>query len=149
MSKRRSSQEKAGMGLKIEQHTDTKIGPLEDLTTGSSSAKVLDFFLIFDEFDYSEADIRRGSSVSQRHLYRVLPKLVKYGILEHTRKSGKSKMYRLNKNEKAVKHLEQFVFLLAMKRIEKSETWPDEESKEIVPIIEPQKEIQENSITVE
>jgi len=56
-----------------EQHEDRK-GPLVDLFIGGSISRLLDFFLTFKEFDYNESDIRRGTNVSPRQLYRILPK---------------------------------------------------------------------------
>ena len=66
----------------------------------SSSARIVDFFLIFKEFDYSEADIARKTHLSQKTVSKELDNLVEEGILRITRRSGKSNMYKLDESKK-------------------------------------------------
>lgn len=97
---------------------DTQMGVLGDLFCGASTAKILDFLLMFREFDYSEADISRNAGISARHIYRSLPKLVDLELVERTRISGRSKMYKLNADSAAAQALEKFVFHVASKKIQ-------------------------------
>jgi DNA-binding transcriptional ArsR family regulator len=92
-------------------------GPLERLYTGNATAKILDFLVAMQEFDYSESDIARYSGVSIRHAQREIPKLEMLGIIQMTRQSGKSKMYRLNKENKTGMFLEKMVLSLAGQQI--------------------------------
>ena len=87
-------------------------GPFERLFTGNATARMLDFLVASQEFDYSESDIARYSGVSLRHAQLAIPKLAGLGIIFQTRTSGRSKMYRLNKNNKVGVILEQLAFQL-------------------------------------
>jgi hypothetical protein len=73
---------------------------------------------MFREFDYSEADISRNAGVSARHLYRSLPKIVDLGLINHTRWSGRSKMYKLDANSLATQALEKFVYEIVKMKIQ-------------------------------
>lgn len=96
-----------------QQHTDdTLSGVLGTLFMDISTAKILDFLLAYRDFEYSEADIARKSNVSPRQVYRALPILVRSGLVYQSDTQGRKKMYRLDKNSKAVFHLERMVFLL-------------------------------------
>lgn len=96
----------------------TQLGVLGDLFFGASTARILDFLLIFREFDYSEADISRNAGVSSRQIYRSLPKLVNLNLVELTRVSGRSKMYKINANTEAIQALEKFVYQIAKKKVQ-------------------------------
>ena len=98
--------------------SETQLGVLGGLFLGTSTAKILDFLLIFREFDYSESDIARNAGISTRHIYRAIPKLEKLGLIDNTRKSGRSKMYKINSNSEAVRHLEKFTYLIAKSKIQ-------------------------------
>lgn len=72
-------------------------------------ARVLDFLILNQRFDYSYSDISRLANVSPRTLQRVLPILLKEKLVVVTRKSGKAHMYEINKNSKRAEAL-QFYF---------------------------------------
>jgi hypothetical protein len=92
-------------------------GPLELLFTGNATARILDFLSTMQEFDYSESDIARYSGVSLKHTQTTIPRLVDLGLLVNTRQSGRSKMYKLNKESKSGSSLEKFVLSIASARI--------------------------------
>jgi predicted transcriptional regulator len=92
-------------------------GPLERLFTGNATAKILDFLIAMQEFDYSETDIAKHADVALRTVNSQLPKLLQSGLVIQTRNVGKAKMYRLAK-EGVGKELEQLVLTLAMKEVE-------------------------------
>ena len=94
------------------------IGVLEWLISGSASAKLLDFFITYRDFDYSETDIAKSSGVSKRTVFRELPKFESAGLIKFTRNVGRAKMFRLNPESEAVKFLEKFVFKVATERID-------------------------------
>lgn len=98
--------------------SNTQLGVLGDLFLGTSTAKILDFLLIFREFDYSESDIARNAGIATRHIYRVIPKLEKLGLIDNTRTSGRSKMYKINSHSEAIQHLEKFAYLIAKTKIQ-------------------------------
>jgi len=92
---------------------------LESLFMGISTSKILDFFLAFRDFDYAEVDIARRTKISERQISRALPILLELGLIFQTRISGRSKMYKLHPESKAVKGLIDFVFAVAEEKIDK------------------------------
>jgi hypothetical protein len=71
----------------------------------SPAARVLDFLCLYGAFDYSLTEIARNSGVGWKTLHSVWPRLEKYGIVIMTRKIGRAKMYRMNRNSKIAKAL--------------------------------------------
>lgn len=67
--------------------------------------KVLDFFLGFDEFDYSIAQISKETETKWETAEKVIALLVKKGIVKKTRKLGKAWLYMLNKESDLTKLL--------------------------------------------
>ena len=99
-------------------------GVLSTLFMDISTAKILDFLLTYRDFEYSEADIARKSGVSARQVYRALPILVEGGLVYQSDTQGRKKMYRLDKNSKAVYHLERMAFALLDKKNKMASTPP-------------------------
>lgn len=66
----------------------------------SSAARLLDFFLIFREYDYSESDIARKTNLSPKTVSKELELLLNEGLVKITRKRGKSNMYKWNETKK-------------------------------------------------
>lgn len=58
--------------------------------------RVLNFLLIFREFDYSLTEIAEESGVAWSTLHTVWPKLEHLGFVKQTREVGNAKMYKLN-----------------------------------------------------
>lgn len=71
----------------------------------SAAARIVDFFLLNDEFDYSEGDIAKRTKLSAKTVSREIPILVEEGIVKFTRKSGRSDMYKLNQESERVRGL--------------------------------------------
>ncbi len=94
-------------------------GPLESLFSGNATAKILDFLITFQEWDYSETDIANNAGVSVRTVQREMPKLEEYRVVELTRRVGKAKMYRLDKSWKSGFFLEKLALALTGTKIEK------------------------------
>lgn len=65
----------------------------------SAAAKILDFFIIFREYDYSEVDIARKTGLSAKTVSKELDNLIAEKYIKITRKSGKSSMYKLDESE--------------------------------------------------
>ena len=70
---------------------------------------MLDFFLDHKEFDYSVAEIAQKTELSLTTVVREIPHLEKTRLIIHNRKVGKSMMYKLDTNFKAVSLLDAFV----------------------------------------
>ncbi len=94
-------------------------GPLESLFSGNATAKILDFLITFQDWDYSESDIANNAGVSVRTVQREIPKLERYRLVTLTRTIGKAKMYKLNKSWKSGFFFEKLTLALVGTEIEK------------------------------
>jgi DNA-binding transcriptional ArsR family regulator len=74
----------------------------------SAAARIVDFLIIFREFDYSKADISKKTGLSYKTVTRKMPILVKENIVKITRKLGRSDVYKIS-DSKRVCGLIQFV----------------------------------------
>jgi hypothetical protein len=72
----------------------------------SNQARILDFLILNDKFDYSFADISKYTGISLRSLQRIIPTLASEGMIKKTRESGKNFMYVFNKDTEIGKTLE-------------------------------------------
>lgn len=91
---------------------------LEWLFVGSAAAKLLDSFVTYKDFDYSETQIAQTAGISLKTALQIIPKLESVELISYTRRVGRAKMYRLNQYSKVAKALRQFVFEVATKRID-------------------------------
>jgi hypothetical protein len=82
--------------------------PLENLFN-SASATILDFLIIYRDFDYSEADIARKTSLAYKTVSTIIPIFIESGIVKLTRLHGRSKMYKVNEDSDKVKGLIEYV----------------------------------------
>lgn len=86
---------------------------LADIFSSRAVAQILDFFLDHKEFDYSPAEIAQKAGLSFRTVFREIPNLEKNQLIYHSRKIGKTNMYRLNTDLQAALLLEKFVLQIA------------------------------------
>lgn len=95
---------------KLESTTSVDVGtrPLEDIF-GNSVAKVLDFLIINEPFDYSLDEISRLVHIPIDTLRKMVPGLVEKGLLEETGKKRESKGYKVNEKSKLARSLSQYV----------------------------------------
>lgn len=84
-------------------------GILSNIFSSRAVAQILDFFLDHKEFDYSPAEVAQKSGLSFRTVFREIPNLEKNQLIYHSRKIGKTNMYRLNTDLHATLLLEKFV----------------------------------------
>jgi hypothetical protein len=94
-------------------------GPLEILFSGNATAKVMDFLITAQDWDYSETDIANASGIALRTFQRELSKLLEYNLIRQTRTVGNAKMYQLNKPYKTALVMEKLAFALAEEEIQK------------------------------
>ncbi|HLD05210.1 MAG TPA: hypothetical protein VJG90_05835 [Candidatus Nanoarchaeia archaeon] len=102
-----SLQEEMGKSVFLETFGDSPIN------------RVLDFLIVFDKFDYSMADIAEKAGVGYSTLKILIHELVKKKLLAQTRVSGKSKMYRLNKDNLLVKRFVDFYWSITNEAVGK------------------------------
>jgi hypothetical protein len=94
-------------------------GTLKCLFNGIASAKILDFMLVFRDWDYSKQDIAKNSNVSLRHAYKAIDKLEKLELIKKTRTIGKAQMYQYNTENPAAQLLQKFTLELAFQECQK------------------------------
>ncbi len=100
---------------------------LSDIFASRAVAQILDFFLDHKEFDYSPSEIAHKTKLSFRTVFREIPNLEENQLIYHSRKIGKTSMYRLNTDFQAVLLLEKFVLQMAqLMQNTQSETTPIE-----------------------
>jgi len=97
----------------VEAEPSADLGVLARTISSRAVAQILDFFLDHKEFDYSPAEIAKKTGLSFRTIFRELPILEKYQLIYNSRKIGKTNMYRLNTDFRAVSLLEQFTLEMA------------------------------------
>ena len=66
--------------------------------------RVLDFLVVYDQFDYSITDIAKNAKVGYATLMRIWTALEKNSIVAMSRVVGRAKMYKLNTTNIAVQH---------------------------------------------
>lgn len=63
---------------------------------GSTSALIIDQFLMLRELDYSETDIAQKTKLSRKTVSKEIKKLLEKKVIKLTRKMAKSNMYIFN-----------------------------------------------------
>lgn len=85
------------------------------------TGRVLDFFILNQDFDYAESDISRMAEVPRRTLDRVIPRLLNEGLIVRTRTSSKSYMYKLNPKSARAKAFQEYVKATQIENLEHPE----------------------------
>ena len=67
---------------------------------GSPFVRVLDFFLTYEGFDYSIAQIAEETETKWESVNKAIKILIKKGVVKRTRKVGKAWLYILNKESR-------------------------------------------------
>ncbi len=67
--------------------------------------RLIDFFMDNPLFDFTKREIIEDLGMNKRTLYRVLPKLEEEGIVVVSRKIGRAKLYRINRESLTVRYL--------------------------------------------
>lgn len=91
------------------------------------TVRVLDLFLIEGMyFDYPISDIAKNARVNKVTLAKILPRLLKLGIIKESRRIGPAKLFGLNKENEVAKELHKFYINLALKFADLEEEKPEE-----------------------
>ncbi len=85
----------------------------------SPTVKVLDYLLTERNLDFSISDLARNAAVGRTTLYRIWEKLIEKQIIIPTRIIGKSKLYKLNSENLAVKKLIEIDNTLSLEDLKK------------------------------
>ncbi len=87
----------------------------------SPKMRIIDFFLDNKLFDFSKKEIIEELGMSKTTFYKVWDDIEKFGIVEISRKYGKTKLYKLNRENPIVKGLVKIERNLIRESIPKSE----------------------------
>ncbi len=71
----------------------------------SPMVKVLDFFLTYQNFDYSKSQAAEETGISRITIENIWEKLIKAKIIVKTRTIGRAELYKINKQNPKVKAL--------------------------------------------
>lgn len=71
----------------------------------SPKMRIIDFFIDNKLFDFSKKEIIEELGMSKTTFYKVWDDIEKYGIVKVSRKYGKAKLYKLNRENPVVKGL--------------------------------------------
>ena len=80
--------------------------------------RIIDFLIEGKGIDYSKTDIAYGCEISRPTIYKVLPKLVKEGVVKITRNIGRVTLYTINPGNEKVKSLLKLEEILLKKSFE-------------------------------
>jgi hypothetical protein len=81
--------------------------PLERIFQ-NNIARILDFFIFNQNFDFSTIEISEISDVPLRTVQRIIPQLVEKEIIKETKLNKKNKTYKLNKYSELVEVLNKY-----------------------------------------
>ena len=87
---------------------DAGARPLEDIF-GNAVARVLDFLIINEPFDYSLDEISQIVPLPIASLRKMIPILVEKGLLEEVGKKSEAKTFKLNEKSDLARSLRQYV----------------------------------------
>lgn len=102
--------------------------PLESIFQ-NGPARVLDFLILNQNFDYSAAEISRITGIPLRTVQRVLPHLVQKELVKETGKIGNTRMYIINSKSELSELLRQYVLTRINIDIDKSRRQQDISNK--------------------
>jgi hypothetical protein len=86
---------------------DLKNRPLERIFQ-NNIARIIDFFIINQNFNFSTVEISELSDVPLRTIQRIIPQLVEKEIIKEVRRSKKNKAYELNKDSELAEILNKY-----------------------------------------
>jgi hypothetical protein len=95
--------------------------PLEDIF-GNAVARILDFLIINEPFDYTLDEISQCIHIPIDILRKVIPVLTEKGLLEEIRKKGEGRNYKLNEKSDLARSLSQYVLTKINYEIEREKS---------------------------
>lgn len=69
------------------------------------AVRVIDFLITYREFDYPLTEIAENSGVAWSTIHSFFPEMVKQGLVTETRRIGRARLFKLNKENQIVKEL--------------------------------------------
>jgi len=96
-----------------------EIGPLESVFPCSES-KILDFLVVFQEFDYSISDIAEYSGIGFKTALEVIRDLEEQQVIVKTRNVGRALMYKLNLESKHTQSINRLATDIAVRSVKEN-----------------------------
>ena len=81
--------------------------------------RVLDYLMVERDLDFSISDMARNVAIGRTTLYRIWDQLLKNKIILSTRVIGKSKLYKLNKENPKIQKLMELDDMLIIENLKK------------------------------
>lgn len=83
----------------------TSEGVLASLFKGSAVAKMLDCLVYHRDKEFSKQSLAKEAEVSWKTVWQELPRLEELGLIQHTRREGVSRLFKLNSSDAAARNL--------------------------------------------
>jgi len=94
---------------------------LSDTLGKSPEIKIIDHFLLHEDFAYTKSEIAKYAGITRATVYEKLPSLLEKEILIETKKIGNIILYKLNLENPTVKKLRNLNFQIAKAMAERVE----------------------------
>jgi DNA-binding transcriptional ArsR family regulator len=91
---------------------------LRELFGDSPKIRILDIFFDNPYFDFSKSEVIRELGLSKTTFYKHFPYLEENGLVTVSRRFGKTKLYRINRENPVVDKLEDIVMTVSLKTAE-------------------------------
>jgi hypothetical protein len=111
---------------KEQEISNLKNRPLERVFQ-NNIARIIDFFIINQNFNFSTSEVSELSEVPLRTVQRIVPQLVKKEILNEIKSSKRNRSYELNKSSELAETLNRYSiatmnsFIKSAKNIKKND----------------------------
>lgn len=86
---------------------------LVDVLGKNPEIRILDHFLLHEDFEYTKSEIAKYAEISRATVYEKLPAMLSNGMLIEAKKIGKIILYRLNLENQVVKEIRTLNFQIA------------------------------------
>jgi hypothetical protein len=116
--------------------------PLESVFR-NATARVLDFLILNQKFDYSASEISKITQIFPRTLQRILLNLVEKQLIMETGKIGNNKMYIINSKSQLSELLRQYVLATINTNIDNARKQPSSNK----PLVEYKKALRSDKLT--
>ena len=96
-------------------------------------ARILDFFIYNQNFDFSTSEISEISEVPLRTVQRIIPQLVKKELVKEVKVGKKNKTYELNKSSELAEVLNRYS-IATLNSFIKNAKMIDQKDRKIIPL---------------
>lgn len=95
---------------------------LKALLGNDARTRMLQFFMVHRDWDYTLKDVARHTHTGERTLYRIAPDLIKLGIIKLSRRIGAAKLYIWNRENSISRALDKLALEIAVQLAEQTAT---------------------------